>query len=96
MPGRAKFCSECGAASALAGPPSGQTRLIRPREGKKIAGVCAAFAHYFDADVTLIRVVWVVLCLWPVPTFGVLAYFAAWFAIPREAAIAPQAAVTRA
>jgi phage shock protein PspC (stress-responsive transcriptional regulator) len=26
-------------------------KLMRPREGRKIAGVCAGFAEYFDLDV---------------------------------------------
>ena len=35
-------------------------RLIRPRTGRKVAGVCAGFAEYFNLDVTLVRLVWIV------------------------------------
>jgi len=32
-------------------------------KGKKIAGVCAGFARYMGVDVTLVRVVWLVIAL---------------------------------
>ena len=32
-------------------------KLIRPIEGRKIAGVAIAFANYFGIDVTLVRVI---------------------------------------
>jgi phage shock protein C len=57
-------------------------RLMRPRQGRKIAGVCAGFAEYFDLDVTLIRIVWV-LCV-VCGGVGALAYCAAWIIIPEE------------
>ena len=84
MPVQAKYCMECGAASAKAEASGWRKMLTRPRNKVKIAGVCAAFAIYFDVDVTLIRVLWLAMCLWPVPLFGVIAYFIAWIAIPRE------------
>jgi|AGTN01.2.fsa_nt_gi Putative stress-responsive transcriptional regulator len=33
-------------------------KLYKLREGKKIAGVCAGVAEYFDLDVSLIRILW--------------------------------------
>jgi len=38
-------------------------RFYRARSGKKIAGVCAGLSDYFNLDVTLVRVLFVVLCL---------------------------------
>ena len=38
-------------------------RLTRPRQQGKIAGVCAGLAEYFDVDVVLIRVLWVILSI---------------------------------
>jgi len=38
-------------------------RLYRDTENGKIFGVCAGLADYFDIDVTLVRVIWVVLLL---------------------------------
>ena len=59
-----------------------EKRLLRPRDGKMIGGVCAAFARYFGIDVTLIRVVWVLaVCL---AGTGLLAYALCWALIPQE------------
>lgn len=40
-------------------------KIMRPLQGRKIGGVCAAFANFFGLDVSLIRVAWLlsVLCL---------------------------------
>jgi phage shock protein PspC (stress-responsive transcriptional regulator) len=60
----------------------GERRLLRPRDGKMIAGVCAAFGRYFGLDVTLIRVAWVLaVCL---AGTGILAYLICWILIPKE------------
>src|SRR6202030_2991880 len=48
-------------------------RLRRIVAQKKIAGVCAGFAEYFDTDLTLMRVIWVALLLLP-PHLGLIAY----------------------
>jgi phage shock protein C len=68
-------------------------RLTRPREHRKIAGVCAGLADYFAVDVVLVRATWVVLSIVPGAIIGgVLAYLAAWVVIPQatEPASAPQ------
>ncbi len=49
-----------------------QKRLYRDTENQKIFGVCAGFSDYFDIDVTLIRVIWVLLLL--CAGTGLLAY----------------------
>lgn len=38
-------------------------RIYKIREQKKICGVCAGVAEYFDIDPTLVRVIWAVLAL---------------------------------
>jgi phage shock protein PspC (stress-responsive transcriptional regulator) len=54
----------------------------RPAEGK-LGGVCAGLAAYFDVDVTLVRVAWIVLSIWPgAVVLGVIAYIAAWVLMP--------------
>lgn len=58
-------------------------RLRIPKEGKKIAGVCAAFANYLDIDVTLVRIVWVLLLL-PGGLPGIIPYLICWLVIPEE------------
>ena len=43
-----------------------EKRLTRKVNEKKIAGVCAGVANYFDIDPTIVRVIWGVLAflLW--------------------------------
>ena len=80
-----KFCNECGTPTGRA-PVSNRTtpRLSRPVREGKIAGVCAGFARHFGLDVTLVRVLWLVLSVWPVPVFGVVAYIVAWIVMPKD------------
>jgi phage shock protein C len=60
-------------------------QVVRPHAGRKIAGVCAGLARYFDLDPTLVRLVWVVLSIYPgAIILGVIAYLIAWFIIPSE------------
>ena len=49
-----------------------QKRLYRDVKNGKVSGVCAGLADYFDIDVTLIRVVWLILLL--CAGSGLLAY----------------------
>ena len=60
----------------------GGRRLIRPKEGRMVAGVCAGLAVYFNVDVNLIRL------LFGVFTFfyglGALLYLIAWAILPEE------------
>ncbi len=54
-------------------------RLYRNSSAGRIAGVCAGIAEYLDADVTLVRLVWVVLSIVPGGFVGgFVAYIAAW------------------
>lgn len=62
--------------------PEPDKKLVRPRDGRMIAGVCAGVARYFGLDATLIRVIWVLLvCL---AGTGILAYLICWLIIPEE------------
>ncbi len=83
-----KFCYNCGAkqqenAASGAPPPaySGRKRLVRSTNDKKIAGVAAGLADYFDLDPTIIRVVWV-LAFFCAGT-GALAYMILWMVLPQ-------------
>ena len=58
-------------------------KLVRPKEGRRIAGVAAGFANYFDVDVTLVRIIWVILLL-PGGLPGLLPYIICWIMIPTE------------
>ena len=49
---------------------------------KKIAGVCAGFSRYFQVDVTLMRILWIILALFT--GVGFIAYIVAWICMPRD------------
>jgi phage shock protein C len=49
---------------------------------KKIGGVCGGFADYFGIDVTLVRIIWIALCL--VWGFGLVLYLLAWLIMPKK------------
>ncbi|HUO61720.1 MAG TPA: PspC domain-containing protein [Candidatus Acidoferrales bacterium] len=78
MPAEAAFCSACGANMR----PTAAKRLMRSRVDRKIAGVAAGVAEYFDLDPTLVRVLWVV-CLLFAGTGGLL-YLILWIVLPEE------------
>ncbi len=62
---------------------NGSKVLVRSREGRMVAGVCAGAAEYFGVDVTLVRVLVAVAAV-ITGGAGVLAYLAAWAIIPGE------------
>jgi phage shock protein C len=62
---------------------NGSKVLVRPRDGRMLAGVCAGVAEYFGLDVTLVRVIWAVVSV-ITGGAGVLAYLVAWIIIPGE------------
>ena len=75
----ANVCAYCG---IRVGAVTARKRLVRPRADRKIAGVCAGFAEYFDLDVILVRLVWLFVVL--VGGTGLLAYVIAWIVMPEE------------
>jgi phage shock protein C len=62
---------------------NGTKTLVRSRNDRMVAGICAGVAKYFGIDVTMVRVMLVVVCL-ITGGAGVLAYLAAWIIIPEE------------
>lgn len=60
-----------------------EKKLMRSGRDKKIAGVCAGFAHYLDLDPTLVRVIWGVLAFGY--GAGIVAYFILWMIAPVSA-----------
>lgn len=64
------------------------SQLVRPREGKWIAGVCAGVADRFGLSRGLVRVVFLIFGL---VGAGELAYIVLWIFIPKESpeAVAP-------
>jgi phage shock protein C len=58
-------------------------KLVRPKEGRMIAGVAQGLANYFSVDVTLVRIIWVLLLL-PGGLPGFVPYLVCWLLIPSE------------
>lgn len=100
LPQASRFCPACGHpvqasnTSGAVSPPTGHTaprirpELLRPRSGRIVAGVCAAFARTYGWNRTLTRVLLVVLTPFHLG-LGFLAYVAAWILIPEEPYLLP-------
>ena len=76
-----KFCRDCGGGLSAPETPHA-AKLMRSRTDEKIAGVCGGFASYFNLDVTLIRIVWLMMLIFA--GCGGLAYLIAWIVMPEE------------
>ena len=61
-------------------------RLLRLRDGRMVAGVCAGLAAYFEVDVNLVRLGFGVFTAVSFGLGGVLAYLVAWAILPEEGA----------
>ena len=60
-------------------------RLTRSPTDRKIGGVCGGIAEFLGIDSTVIRVVWMVLTIFPgAIVFGVVAYLIAWLIMPER------------
>jgi phage shock protein C len=89
---RVNFCCHCGAAMSVP-VQMPQKKLARSRTDKKIAGVCAGFAEYLDLDVTLVRLLWIMLIFFG--GWGAIAYLVAWIIMPEEPLPRPAPAVSQ-
>jgi phage shock protein C len=87
MPDGSRFCSACGARQpgVVNAAPAPVKRLMRSSTDKKLGGVCAGLAEYFDVDPTLIRVVWLIALF--CGGVGLLLYIILWIVLP----LAPRA-----
>ncbi len=81
-----RFCSYCG---TVVGIPLIAKRLVRSRTDRKIAGICAGLAHYFDLDVSLVRILCFFLTLATGACPGIVTYLLAWIIIPSEPELKP-------
>lgn len=59
-----------------------EKKLYRSTTNKKICGVCAGIAEYFDIDPTIVRLVWALLVV--ARGVGLLAYFICALVIPER------------
>jgi phage shock protein C len=93
LPGGARFCSSCGKPVTQPGvvgaAGSDWSRLsVRPRAGRKLAGVCQGLSNQFGWDVTLTRVIAVLLAVLVFPV-GLLGYGLLWLMMPEEPLVLP-------
>ncbi len=60
-----------------------EKKLVRIAAEKKLGGVCAGLAHYFNLDVSIVRIAYVILTLL---TGSLLAwiYLILWFVLPQK------------
>ncbi len=80
------FCYYCGArqAAAPSAAPRPQKRLMRSSVDCKLGGVCGGIAEYLDVDSTIVRLIWVLLIIFPVPLVpAFLGYLVAWLVMPQ-------------
>jgi len=61
---------------------SGGKRLLRIRQGRILAGVCAGLGAYFGVDVNLVRLAFGVFTVFY--GLGILLYLIAWLILPEE------------
>lgn len=80
----AAVCAYCG---IRVGASLARTRLVRPRHGRKVAGVCQGFGEYFDIDPTVIRIVWLITAI--MTGVGFIPYVIAWIVMPEEPYLLP-------
>ena len=62
---------------------SGKRRLFRDENHKLVGGVCSGIANYFDIDIVIVRIVFLILLF----SFGVgfIPYIILWIAVPSSA-----------
>lgn len=59
-----------------------EKKLYKSATDKKLDGVCAGIAKYFDIDPTLVRLGWAIVSLFA--GAGIVAYIVAAIVMPRE------------
>ncbi|MFI9643288.1 PspC domain-containing protein [Micromonospora sp. NPDC051925] len=57
-------------------------KLVRPREGRMLAGVCAGLARRFNTSATLVRLLFLLSLL--LPGTQVIVYLVLWILMPNE------------
>jgi len=87
----ARFCSVCGRPIYVTAPVYVQTRLIRPRAGRMVAGVCQGLANSYHWDVVWVRVITVLATVFSSGA-GLIAYIVFWLVMPEEPLALPPVA----
>jgi phage shock protein PspC (stress-responsive transcriptional regulator) len=82
LPQGANFCSQCGSAVRVSAQVP-RNPMVRPQQGRLIAGVCLGLARAYGWDVAVVRILAVAALVCSSGLIGV-AYLAAWIGIPEE------------
>lgn len=64
--------------------PDPKNPLRRSRSHRVIAGVCGGIAEWLGWDVTLVRVLYVIISIFSVAFPGILAYIILWIIMPES------------
>ncbi|HEX9761328.1 MAG TPA: PspC domain-containing protein [Candidatus Acidoferrales bacterium] len=82
-----KFCYFCGARQPNTTPPARANRRLLRSRNRVLGGVCSGVAEYMDTDPAIVRLVWVLLVILPIPFVpAILGYLVAWLVIPSAPA----------
>lgn len=65
---------------------SATKRMYRDPDGRIIGGVCSGLASYWRVDPTLVRIIFVLLCIFGMA--GVLIYLVLWIILPEATTVA--------
>lgn len=60
-----------------------QKKLYKISAQRKVSGVCAGFAEYLNVDVTVVRIIALLLILFSLPV-GIIFYIACAFIMPDK------------
>ncbi|MCQ2111914.1 MAG: PspC domain-containing protein [Bacteroidaceae bacterium] len=61
-----------------------EKKFTRSMTDKMICGVCSGMAKYFDLDVTLVRLIFVLVTLFMAGLPGIIFYIVCAFIVPEE------------
>jgi phage shock protein C len=64
--------------------PDPSNPLRRSKKNRMLAGVCGGLADWLAWDVTLVRVLYVVISIFSAAFPGLLAYIILWVVMPEE------------
>lgn len=61
-------------------------KLRRPKNGRKLLGVCAGLGQFLGIDPVFVRVLWIFVCLFlPISSFiAIVVYILLGYVIPEE------------
>ena len=64
--------------------PDPKNPLRRSRHNRMLAGVCGGLADWLGWDVTLVRVLYVVVSIFSVAFPGIIVYILLWILMPED------------